>query len=77
MTEQLKRKTHVLVECPELIASVKVGVLNALAILENNTLQTRFCRTSDMQVCDLQWADILITGGPPPLRWWSGLRRAA
>lgn len=61
MTEQLKRKTHVLVECPELIASVKVGVLNALAILENNTLQTRFCRTSDMQVCDLQWADILIT----------------
>lgn len=57
---QTKRKTNILVECPELIASVKVGVLDVLAPLENDIVQTRFRRTREVAASDLQWADMLI-----------------
>lgn len=61
MTEQDERKTHVLIECPELIASVKVGVLDVLLPLESGMVQPRFRRTREIRACDLQWADILVT----------------
>ena len=56
-----QQPTHVLVECPELIASVRVGVLNALAPLENkNVCAVRFRETRNMRKEDLAWCDIFM-----------------
>lgn len=56
-----KRPTHILVECPELIASVRVGVLNAISPLEEKQIcQSRFRETRNIKKEDLAWCDILI-----------------
>lgn len=55
-----ERLTHILVECPALIASVQVGVLNALAPLEGSVCEVRFCETCRIKRGDIQWCDILI-----------------
>lgn len=55
-------QTHILVECPELIASVRLGVLDPLRPLEEaQKCQVRFVRTSDIKGKDLEWSDILVT----------------
>lgn len=56
----LERLTHVLVECPDLIASVQVGVLNVLAPLEGTICEVRFRETRRIRRKDIQWCDILI-----------------
>lgn len=51
----------ILVECPALIASVRVGVLNSLKILtERKTCNVKFKRTLDIRNKDIAWADIII-----------------
>jgi len=55
-----ERPTRILVECPQLIASVRVGVLDALKPLEGKTCETRFSATRSIKKADLQWCDILI-----------------
>lgn len=60
LVRKTESTTNVLVECPELIASVKVGVLDVLAPLESRMVQTRFQRTREVKARDLQWADILV-----------------
>lgn len=53
--------THILVECPALIASVRVGVLGPLSQLEREgKCQTRFQRTRDITRKDIAWCDILV-----------------
>jgi len=52
--------THVLVECPKLIASVRVGVLNVLKPLEDSVCSVRFRETSNIKREDIQWCDIFI-----------------
>lgn len=54
------RLTNILVECPELIASVRVGVLNVLKPLEKLICHVRFCETKNIGKVDLQWCDILV-----------------
>lgn len=56
-----ERRTHILVECPELIASVRVGVLDPLAPGNGQLFDLRFARTIDIKRADLAWADILVT----------------
>lgn len=56
-----KRRPHILVECPELIASVRVGVLDPLLPGNGQRFDVRFTRTIDVGPADLVWADILIT----------------
>ena len=55
-----KRRTHILVECPEKIASVKVGVLDALHPLEETAAIVRFCETRNIRPEDICWADVLV-----------------
>lgn len=59
----LRRKTHILVECPELIPSVRVGVLEILQYIEREygLCEVRFSRTFDIHSCDLEWSDIFIS----------------
>ena len=53
--------TKILVECPEMIASVRVGVLDPLAPLEKEgLLSIRFCRTADLKKQDVAWCDVYI-----------------
>ena len=54
------RLTHILVECPALIASVQVGVLNALAPLEGRICEVRFRETRRLKRKDIQWCDIFV-----------------
>lgn len=54
------RLTHVLVECPALIASVQVGVLNALAPMEGKCCEVRFRETRRLKRKDIQWCDIFV-----------------
>ncbi|WP_407306634.1 glycosyl transferase family 1 [Desulfosporosinus sp. SB140] len=55
------RPTKVLVECPALIASVRVGVLESLKPLERKgKCQVRFLETMKIKKCDIAWCDILI-----------------
>ena len=56
----MERATHILVECPELIASVRVGVLDALAPLEGSVCEVRFRETRRIERQDIQWCDILV-----------------
>lgn len=57
-----KIKTNILVECQELLASVKVGVLEPLKpLLKKDNVDIRFKRTLDVVDADIAWCDILIT----------------
>lgn len=54
--------THVLVECPELIASVRVGVLEPLKPLQDQgKCEVRFLQTKDIKSTDVEWCDVLIS----------------
>ena len=58
----MKKRTNILVECPELIASVRVGVLEPLSELQNSQrCNVLFKRTIQISKKDIQWCDILIT----------------
>jgi len=53
---------NILVECPALIASVKVGVLNCLKLLEEeNKCNVKFVETLHIKAKHIRWCDILIT----------------
>ncbi len=53
---------NILVECPELIASVRVGILNNLKLLsDEEKCDVRFCRTMNISKKDIVWCDIFIT----------------
>ena len=52
-------KTNILIECPELISSVKLGVLDLLKFQEN--CNVRFRRTSTITKYDIKWSDIVIS----------------
>lgn len=53
---------NILVECPELIASVRVGVLEPLSYLESTgKCKVTFKRTIDITKKDIKWCDILVT----------------
>ena len=55
------KQTHILVECPELIASVRLGVLAPLAPLEKDGLcEVRFRRTVDIHKRDIEWCDVYV-----------------
>lgn len=55
------RATKILVECPELIASVRVGVLEPLKpLIESNKCEVEFKRTADITNKDIAWCDTLI-----------------
>ncbi len=51
--------TNVLIECPEMIPSVKVGVLNILEYQKE--CNTRFVRTMDVTKKDILWSDMVIS----------------
>ena len=51
--------TNVLIECPEMIPSVKVGVLDILEYQKD--CNTRFIRTMDVTKKDILWSDIVIS----------------
>ena len=52
-------KTNILVECPELISSVKIGVLD---LLENREgCNVKFKRTSTITKHDILWSDVVIS----------------
>lgn len=56
-----ENRVNILVECPELIASVKVGILEPLSFLESEgKIHVVFKRTIDITKEDIQWCDILI-----------------
>lgn len=56
------RVPHILVECPELIPSVKLGVLDTLQMLESwQKCSVRFVRTIELHKRDLDWCDIFLT----------------
>lgn len=52
---------NVLVECPALIASVRVGVLNSLKeFCDQKSCNVRFIKTFEIKSKDIVWADIVI-----------------
>ena len=52
-------KTNILVECPELISSVKIGVLD---LLENREeCNVKFKRTNTITKHDILWSDVVIS----------------
>lgn len=57
----MDRPTKILVECPALIASVRVGVLEPLKPLEQQwKCQVRFLETMKIKKSDIAWCDIII-----------------
>jgi glycosyltransferase, group 1 family len=52
-------KTNILVECPELISSVKIGVLDLLENIEG--CNVKFKRTSTITKHDILWSDVVIS----------------
>ena len=52
-------KTNILVECPELISSVKIGVLDLLESREE--CNVKFKRTSTITKHDILWSDVVIS----------------
>lgn len=60
MDRNKERMTHILVECPELIASVKVGVLIPLEPQAGITYDIKFRCTRDIRWKDICWADVFI-----------------
>lgn len=54
--------TKILVECPGLIASVRVGVLQPLEPLQaSGCCEIRYRNTMDLKKEDIAWCDVLIT----------------
>lgn len=54
--------TNILVECIELIPSVRVGVLEPLKLLaEQDRCNLQFKRTSNIKIKDIEWADVIIS----------------
>lgn len=51
---------NILVECPALIASVRVGVLNNLRALGGTEQTVRFRETLNIRRSDIEWADIVV-----------------
>ena len=61
MGEKSDRGIHILVECPELIASVRVAVLATLKPLEGAGLcAVRFRETRNIKKSDIAWCDVFI-----------------
>lgn len=57
----MDRPTNILVECPALIASVRVGVLEPLKPLENQgKCHVRFIETMNIKKEDIAWCDVLV-----------------
>lgn len=57
----MEKRINILVECLELIASVRVGVLEPLKpFVENGKCNVVFKRTVDIRKKDIAWCDILI-----------------
>ena len=57
----MEKRINILVECLELIASVRVGVLEPLKpFVENSKCNIVFKRTVDIRRKDIAWCDILI-----------------
>lgn len=57
----MEKHTNILVECLELIASVRVGVLEPLKpFVENGKCNVVFKRTVDIRRKDIAWCDVLI-----------------
>jgi len=57
----MERPTNILVECPALIASVRIGVLEALKPLEQQgKCQVRFLETMKIAKSDIAWCDIVV-----------------
>lgn len=55
------RPAHILMECPDLIASVRVGVLDALSHAEKlGKCSLRFVRTAQICKKDIEWCDVFI-----------------
>ena len=52
-------KTNILVECPELISSVKIGVLDLLENREECNI--KFKRTNTITKYDILWSDVVIS----------------
>ena len=52
-------KTNILVECPELISSVKIGVLDLLESREE--CNVKFKRTNTITRHDILWSDVVIS----------------
>lgn len=62
MLKENDMPTHILIECPELIVSAKLGVIEPLRPLEaSKKCELRFIKTIDIKRKDIVWADILIT----------------
>lgn len=60
MDEQ--KVSHILVECPELLPSVRLGVLDPLGRLERlGECRVRYVPTSKIKTKDLVWCDIFVT----------------
>lgn len=58
----MRTLTNVLVECPALIASVKIGVLDVLFPLqERGQCNVRFVQTRSIKAMHIKWCDVLIT----------------
>ena len=52
-------KTNILVECPELISSVKIGVLDLLEHQEE--CNVKFKKTNTITKSDILWSDVVIS----------------
>jgi len=60
--EKDKRPTKILIECPQLIASVRVGVMEPLRLLEQEKCcELRYRDTKEITRGDVAWCDVLIT----------------
>ncbi len=60
--EKDKRPTKILIECPQLIASVRVGVIEPLRLLEQEKCcELRYRDTKEITRGDVAWCDVLIT----------------
>lgn len=52
---------HILVECPELIPTVRLGIIETLQPLSNKGLcEVRFVQTIKIQKKDIVWSDIVV-----------------
>lgn len=61
-TIEQSKLTNILIECPELISSVKVGVIDVLQPLEEKNIITyKYIRTKNITKEDILWSDILIS----------------
>ena len=57
-----QKPVHILVECPDLIASVRVGVLEPLQpLVDKGICEVQFIKTLKIKKADIAWSDIFIT----------------